>query len=78
MGLFSSKKKEAPVDPVVAAAAHKVAAARAIATATGEDNEAWIHYLSHRNPKLRKPGMTIKEEYEQWMVERVKSRTKAS
>jgi|ERR1035438_754641 hypothetical protein len=69
--LFSGnrKMKEIPVP-----AEHKAAVARAMATATGDDYEAWSHYLAHRDPRLRKPGMSVKEEYEQWMVARAKGR----
>jgi hypothetical protein len=69
--LFSGnrKMKESPV-PVE----FKTAVSRAIATATGDDYEAWSYYLSHRDPRLRKPGMSVKEEYEQWMVARAKGR----
>jgi hypothetical protein len=68
--LAVEKKKEITVSAV-----DKAAVARAIATATGDDYEAWTHYLAHRDPRLRKPGMSIKEEYEQWMVVRAKGRS---
>jgi hypothetical protein len=71
--LKEEKKKENPD-----AAENKAVAARAIATATGEDYEAWTHYLVHRDPRLRKPGMSVKDEYEQWMVARIKSRSLSS
>jgi hypothetical protein len=71
--LADEKKKENPVS-----AENKAAAARAIATATGEDHEAWIQYLAQRDPRLRKPGMSVKDEYEQWLVARVKSRSLSS
>jgi len=45
-----------------------------IAEATADDNEAWIKYLSRRDPRSLKPGMSIKEEYEQWLVTRAKKR----
>jgi hypothetical protein len=45
-----------------------------ITEATAADNEAWIKYLSHRDPRLQKPGMSIKEEYEQWLAARAKKR----
>ena len=67
------RKKEVSIPPE-----EKAAAANAIATATGEDHEAWTQYLAHRDPRLRKPGMTVKEEYEQWMVARIKRRSGSS
>lgn len=70
--LFSGnrKMKEIPVSSEV-----KGDTSRASANATGEDYAAWSDYLAHRDPRLRKPGMSVKEEYEQWMVARVKSRS---
>jgi hypothetical protein len=73
--LFSGKRKMKEI-PIPANA--KDAAAIAIANATGEDYEAWSRYLSHRDPRLRKPGISVKEEYEQWMVARTKKRQAAS
>jgi hypothetical protein len=75
--LFSGRaqKKEIPaavVDPVAAAA---IAAAHA--AATGDDYEAWQQHLAQRHPLSRKPGTTLKDEYEQFMVARVKSRAAA-
>jgi len=71
LGFFSSMKQEVPSSP-------PITAARAVAIATSEDQEAWTHYLAHRDPRLRKPGVSIKVEYEQWMVARVNSRVAVS
>ncbi|MGO9638417.1 MAG: hypothetical protein ACLPSO_10810 [Terracidiphilus sp.] len=49
-----------------------------IVQATADDHDAWIEYLSHRDPRLRKPGMSVKEEYEQWLAARAKSRSGSS
>lgn len=59
------KEQEPPVN---------VPISTAIAEATADDHEAWIKYLSRRDPRLRKPGVSIKEEYEQWLVARAKKR----
>lgn len=67
------KKKGIPVVVV-----DKEAIANAIANATGEDHEAWTKYLAKRDSRLRKPGITVREEYEQWMVARVSSRVAVS
>jgi hypothetical protein len=74
------KKKKVPAAAAISGASSKattqtISVSRAMANATGEDYEAWSHYLSHRDPRLRKPGMSVKEEYEKWMVARVMSRT---
>jgi hypothetical protein len=42
--------------------------------ATADDYEAWSYHLAHRNPLSRKPGTSIKDEYEQFMAARVKAR----
>jgi hypothetical protein len=68
----SRKMKEIPVSSEVNDAASMVNA-----NATGEDYAAWSNYLTHRDPRLRKPGMSVKEEYEQWMVARIKSRSRS-
>jgi len=49
-------------------------AAAAVAEATAGDYDAWLQYLAHRNPLSRKPGMSAQDEYEQWMVARLKAR----
>ncbi len=79
MWLFSGsgKKDRAPVTAADPAAA-MADAEEAILSATGEDQEAWMQYLRARDPRSRRPGMSIKEEYGQWMVARVKARDTAS
>jgi hypothetical protein len=75
--LFSGRaqKKEIPAPVVDPAAAAAIAAAHA--AATGDDYEAWQQHLAQRSPLSRKPGTTLKDEYEQFMVARVKSRAAA-
>jgi hypothetical protein len=63
-------KKKVPVTAVVNAIPVDVA----IAEATAEDNEVWIRYLAQPNRPTRKPGLTVKDEYEQWLVARIGSR----
>jgi hypothetical protein len=67
--LFSGGRKDEG-DRVTSAGAAK----RATAAATAEDYEEWLRYLQKRNPLSVKSGMTLKEEYEQFMVARIKSR----
>ena len=45
-----------------------------LSEATGEDYEAWAYHLAHRNPLARRPGTSIKDEYEQFMAARIRSR----
>jgi hypothetical protein len=42
--------------------------------ATADDHEAWLHYLSTRDPRLQRPGMSIKDEYEKWLAARAGKR----
>jgi hypothetical protein len=52
-----------------------VASAGPLVTATAEDEQAWHRYLAQQKPGLRKPGSSLKAEYEQWMLTRAQSRT---
>jgi hypothetical protein len=76
--LFSESKSK-PEVPVTAKSA-AIAADReaAAAAATREDYEAWLAYVARRNPSSVKLGMTLKDEYEEWMVARVKNRPPAA
>jgi hypothetical protein len=73
--LFKGTKKKVEETPV---AAVDPAVAAVHAAATGEDYDAWQRHLASRNPLSRKPGTTLKDEYEQFMVARVKARVAAS
>jgi hypothetical protein len=64
------KKKKVPVTTAVIAIPVHVA----IAEATAEDHEAWIRHLAQPNRATRKPGLSVKDEYEQWLVARIGSR----
>jgi hypothetical protein len=66
MGLTRKKKQELPASAPIPI--------NVLEEATPDDDTAWIHYLHTRNPRYRKPGITIKEEYEQWLAARIKSR----
>lgn len=43
-------------------------------TATAQDHEDWLRYCSTRNPTDRRPGITVREEYEQWLMARFRMR----
>lgn len=62
-------KKEPPVSAPISTV---------MAEATADDHEAWVYYLSHRDPRLQKPGVSIKEEYERWLAARAKKRAGTS
>jgi hypothetical protein len=73
--LFSGgkkKKKEVPLTGAAAAIAAETAAAADEATA--EDYEAWLKHLSTRHPSTVKRGLTVKQEYEQFVLARAKAR----
>jgi hypothetical protein len=72
--LFSVSPKRAE-ETLVTQASPEIAAVHA--AATGDDYEAWLQHLAQRNPLSRKPGTSLKDEYEQFMVARVKSRAAA-
>lgn len=71
---MAKEKTEAQVlKPAAAAAAAEVAAITS--SATGDDFEAWQQYIAHRKPVSRKPGTTVQDEYNQFMVARAKARS---
>jgi hypothetical protein len=53
------------------------ASAGPVITATAEDEQAWHRYLSQRKPGALKPGLSLRTEYEQWMLAREQSRSAA-
>jgi hypothetical protein len=55
----------------------EVASPGPVITATAEDEQAWLQHLSQRKPTLRKPGSSLKMEYEQWLLAREQSRSTA-
>lgn len=42
------------------------------------DDKEWLRYLGRPIRTYRKPGLTVKEEYEIWLRARVQNRTMAS
>jgi len=57
-------------------AAQKAAAvANAVAAAaTIDDYQEWLKYLAQPNRPPRKPGMSVQDEYKQWLLARARSR----
>jgi hypothetical protein len=66
--LFSGRemKQELPVEAPISTV---------IAEATAEDQEAWLNHLATRSPLSRKPGISIKDEYVEWLTARAKKRS---
>ena len=79
--LFSGnahKKDVATKKVPVKAAVNAIPVDVAIAEATAEDHEAWIRHLAQPNRATRKPGLSVKDEYEHWLVARIGSRRTAA
>ncbi|MGD0940242.1 MAG: hypothetical protein ABR905_11070 [Terracidiphilus sp.] len=77
--LFSGKKSNSKNKPVPISkekAAQKAAAvADAVAaTATVDDYEEWLRYLAQPNRPPRKPGVSVQDEYKQWLVARARAK----
>lgn len=45
-----------------------------ILSATAEDNEEWLKHRGTQNPTHRKIGLSVREEYEQWLIARAEAR----
>jgi hypothetical protein len=64
--LFSGNNKPPPPPPVISIA-HIVAA-------TPDDYQEWLRHLAQQKSSSRKPGASLKAEYEQWLQSRAQSR----
>jgi hypothetical protein len=73
--LFSDGRERIPEAKVLVAPV-SAEAVSSVEEASAEDYDAWMQHLAHRNSLTRKPGVTIQQEYEQWMMARAKSRAK--
>jgi hypothetical protein len=60
--LFGGKTGEPKSEPAPTPAA--------VITATADDFQEWQRYLAQQKPGSRKPGTSIKAEYEQWLLAR--------
>jgi hypothetical protein len=79
--LFSGNtaKKDVTTKKVpVATTVNAVSVDVAMAEATIEDHDAWLHHLAQPNRPLKRAGLSTKEEYGQWLVARVSARRAAS
>jgi hypothetical protein len=68
------KKKEVLDSSEKAAAAAATRAAAVSAAATVDDYTDWLHYLAQPNRPPRLPGMSVQDEYKQWLLVRAKNR----
>ncbi|MFZ1086716.1 MAG: hypothetical protein WAN35_17275 [Terracidiphilus sp.] len=70
----STEKKE-PVKRAPAVAAIKlVSVDTALSQATLDDHDAWLRHLSQPNRPHKRAGLSVREEYEQWLVARISAR----
>ncbi len=70
-----SEEKKKPVKPAKPTASiNLVSVDTALSEATLEDNDAWLRHLSQPNRPHKIAGLSVKEEYEQWLVARVSAR----
>jgi hypothetical protein len=71
-----SKKKGKAIPVSKQEAAQKAAAvANAVAAAaTIDDYEEWLKYLAQPNRPPRKPGLTVQDEYKQWLLARARAK----
>jgi hypothetical protein len=68
------KKKQIEISAEKAAADAARAATAVAAAATVDDYQDWLRYLSKPDRPPRKPGMTVEEEYKQWLLARARGR----
>jgi hypothetical protein len=71
------KKKEVRVSSEKSAATAAAVAAAVSAAATVDDYQEWLRYLAKPNRPPRKPGMSVEDEYKQWLLDRARSRLPA-
>ena len=72
--LFSAEGAQFPPKPGDAPVA---APSPVLQAASGDDFAEWQHYLAQRKPGTRKPGTSLKAEYEQWLLARQQTRQAA-
>lgn len=72
--LFSGNKAKKEVKVPVSKEKAAAAAAAIAATATADDYEEWLRYLARPDRPPRKPGMSVQDEYKQWLVARARAR----
>ena len=69
----AEKKKPIKLAPTKVATP-LVSADDAMSEATVEDHDAWLRYLSQSNRPYKRAGLSVKEEYEHWLIVRVSAR----
>jgi len=77
--LFRAERNKSQTNklPVSKQEAEKKAAAVAsavAASATVDDYQEWLKYLAQPNRPPRKPGMSVQDEYKQWLLARARAK----
>jgi hypothetical protein len=72
--LFSSRKAAQPTDKVVEIAQPQSIQAMDSQSYLASDEKEWLTYLSQALRTYRKPGVSLKEEHQQWLAARGQSR----
>jgi hypothetical protein len=71
-------KKEPVKRTPAAVAIQPVSVDTALSEATLEDHDAWLRHLSQPDRPHKRAGLSVKEEYEQWLVARISARNGVS
>jgi hypothetical protein len=67
-------KKPAPISKGEASQKAAAVANAITATVTVDDYEEWLKYLAQPNRPPRKPGLSVQDEYKQWLLARAKAK----
>ena len=70
----ANKKKAVPVSKQEAQKKADAIASAVSAAATIDDYQDWLKYLAQPNRPPRKPGMSVQDEYKQWLLARARAR----
>ena len=74
---YRSKSKTVSVSKQEAEKKAATVANAVAAAATVDDYEEWLRYLAQPNRPPRKPGLSVQDEYKQWLVARARARALA-
>jgi hypothetical protein len=77
-GIHAAKPGALSTAPVASEARNFEVKMMDAATYAASDEKEWLRYLSQPLRASRKPGVTIKEEHDQWLAARARGRAIAS
>jgi hypothetical protein len=73
-GHKTNTNKPAPISKQKAAEKAATVANAVAATVTVDDYEEWLKYLAQPGRPPRKPGMSVQDEYKQWLLARARAK----